>query len=239
MSRSFASLPPSVEQRHSGWIQIQERLSKHVEPRIRPSLTLSRQFGCEGFPLAERLKVLMEEGSGEPWNIYDKTLIEKVAQDEGISMDFLKKLGDLTRRLESLGLNAPGHVTHDAAFEKVAKYLLEIAKVGNAIIVGRGGAILCRELKNSFHFRLEASFEWRVHSLMKRLELPQKEVEETVKANSRLRDKFISQCLGANVGDLQHYDAVFNNERHGVGAMAQAITAYVKQAWEDKTYFKH
>ena len=238
MSRPLSSLPPSIEHRLSGWIRIQERLSQHEEPRIRPTITLSRQFGCEGFPLAERLKILMEESSAEPWNIYDKTLLEKVALEEGISMDLLKKLGDITRRLEALGLNAPGHVTHDAAFEKVAKYLLEIAKVGNAVIVGRGGAILCHELKNSFHFRLEASFEWRVQSIMKRLELPQKEAEETVKTNSKLRDKFISQCLGANVGDLQHYDAVFNNERHSVEAMAQAITAYVKQAWEDKTYFK-
>ena len=206
MSTTLSSLPPSVEQRIAGWIRIQERLAHQVEPKIRPSITLSRQFGCEGFPLAERLKALMEAGSAELWNIYDKTLLEKVAHDEGISMDLLKKMGDLTRRLEALGLHPSTHVNQDAAFEKVANCLLQIAKAGNAIIVGRGGAI--------------------------------KEVEETVKTNSKLRDKFISHCLGANVGDLQHYDAVFNNERHSLEIIAQSITTYVKRAWEDKTYFK-
>ncbi|MBP1628896.1 MAG: cytidylate kinase [Holophagaceae bacterium] len=239
MSRTFSSLPPSVEQRLSGWVMIQERLAHHVEPKLRPTITISRQFGCEGFPLAERLKVLMEEVSGESWNIYDKTLLEKVAEDEGISMNLLRKMGDIVRRLELLGLNSGNYVTQDAAFEKVAKHILQIAKVGNALIVGRGGAILCHELTNSFHFRMEASFEWRVQSLMERLDLPQDEVEKTVKTRSKLRDKFISQCLNANVGDLQHYDAVFNNERHSVEAIAQAILAYVREAWEDKSYFRH
>ena len=113
----------------------------------------------------------MEAGSAELWNIYDKTLLEKVAHDEGISMDLLKKMGDLTRRLEALGLHPSTHVNQDAAFEKVANCLPPDRQGGYAIIVGRGGAILCHDLNNCFHFRLEASFEWRVHSLMKRLAL--------------------------------------------------------------------
>lgn len=238
MSKPLSSLPPSVEIRLAGWAKIQEGAHHHAEKKFRPTITLSREFGCEGFPLAERLKEILEKASGEPWNILDKALLERVAQDEGISMRLLEHLGDTTRLLESLGLNAATHVSHDKAFEKVAKHILDMAAVGNVVIVGRGGGILCHPLKNCFHFRLEASLQWRIHSIAGRLSIPEDEARDVVRTNSRIREKFISDFLGANVADLKYYDAVFNNERHTVETIADAILAYVKQAWCDKSYFK-
>jgi len=238
MPKPFSSLIPSVEHRLAAWEQIQYRLSRPSEPQLRPTLTISRQFGCEGFPLAERLKELFEQASGEAWNIYDKTLVEKVAHDEDISPRLLKNLGDMTRLLELLGLHPSTHITHDEAFELVAKAIVQIAALGNAILVGRGSSILCRDLKNCFHFRLEAGFDWRVASLMKRLELGREEAEAQVKTNSKLREKFISQCLGENIADMKHYHAVFNNERYSVDEVAAAILAYVKTGWPGKGYFK-
>jgi cytidylate kinase len=239
MSKPFSSLVPAVEHRLAAWEQIQFRLSQPAVPRIRPTITLSRQFGCEGFPLAARLKALFEEASGEPWNIYDKSLVEKVAQDEAISLRLLKNLGDMTHSLEALGLHPSSHITHDEAFAKVAKAIVQIATVGNAIIVGRGSSILCKDLRNCFHFRMEAGFEWRVASIMKRLELPREEAAEMVKTNTKLREKFISQCLGENIAEVKHYNAVFNNERYSVNEMGAAILAYVKSGWTEKGYFKH
>jgi len=238
VSKALSSLPPEVEHRLAGWEQLQYRLAHAQGVKLRPSLTISRQFGCEGFPLAEHLKALFEQASGEPWNIYDKSLIEKVSEEQGISIHLLQRLGDMSRSLEALGLHPSGHVTHDEAFAKVAKRIVEIAGVGNAVIVGRGGAALCANLKNCFHFRLEASFRWRVGSMMKRLEMTETEAEEMVKTGSRLREKFVSQCLGMDITQVSHYDAVFNNERYTTSDIAQAILAYVRSAWPEKGYFK-
>ncbi len=238
MSKPFSSLTPSVDLRLAAWEKNQFQRSHPTEPRIRPTITLSRQCGCEGFPLAECLKTRLEEASGEAWNIFDKSLVETVARDESISLRMLSSLGDITHLLETLGLHPATHITQDEAFEKVAKAILQIAATGNAIIVGRGGAVLCKDLNNSYHFRLEAGYDWRVASIMKRLELPREEAEELVKNNTKLRDKFISQCLGANIAEVAHYHAVFNNERCPVQGVAAAICAYVKSAWPSKGYFK-
>lgn len=239
MSKPYSLLTPAIEGRLAAWEQIKFRLSHPTEPRIRPTITLSRQFGCEGFPLAERLKALFEDASGESWNIYDKSLVEKVAQDEDISLRLLKNLGDMTHTLESLGLHPSTHITHDEAFEKVAKAIVQIAAMGNAIIVGRGSSILCKDLRNCFHFRMEAGFDWRVASIMKRLDMARGDAEEMVKANTKLREKFINQCLGGNIAEVKHYNAVFNNERYSVQEIAAAILAYVKSGWTEKGYFKH
>jgi len=64
------------------------------------------------------------------------------------------------------------------------------------------------------------------------------EAEETVKAGSKLRERFVSQCLGEDITQHRHYDAIFNNERHGVEEIAQAILSYVRSGWPEKGYFK-
>lgn len=232
------SLIPSIERRLSAWETIQSRLAKVPEPRYRPALTLSRSFGCEGFPLAERLQMLLSEATGEPWNVYDKALVEKVSSEEGISLHFLTHLGDATRGLDALGLVRQGRVTHDEAFDKVAKALVQIAAMGNAIIVGRGGAVLCRTMPTVYHFRLDADLTYRVASIERRLELPRAEAEAFVHENSRLREGFIRERLGVDPGSLELYDAVFNNARQSVQVIADSILAYVRQAWPHPGLFK-
>ena len=238
MAKTLSSLLPSVEHRLSAWAEVQYRLNDPPQPRGRPTITLSRSFGCEGFPLAERLKARAEEASGEPWTIYDRALIEKVAEEEGISITILSNLGNTSRALEALGASVPAHVIHDQAFEKIAKYIVQIALVGNAIVVGRGGAILCRGMANCFHFRLEASLEWRIRTIMSRHEMTRQEAEHLAEAGSKQRERFMSYSLGANVADPRHYDALFNNEQHTVDDIAAAIVAYVRNAFPDRSYFK-
>ena len=231
--KSSANLPASVQERLSGWVAIQERRG-HSAQKLRPgpTITLSRKFGCEAFPLALRLQERL--GAAEPWSIFDKALIEKVALDEGISLRLLADLGDPSRHLEAFGFHPSGRVTHDQAFVKVAEALVRIAGQGHAIIIGRGGAVLCAGLENAFHFRLEAGFDWRVASVMARQGLTLDEAEKLVKTQTRLRDQVIKDKLGADVTDRSYYDAVFNNERHTVEEIAAAIEAYVKCAWSGR-----
>jgi len=239
MAMSPSSLLPSVEHRLSAWAEVQYRLSNPPRRAPRPTITISRRFGCEGFPLAERLKGLAEEASGEPWTIHDRALIESVAREEGISIAILRNLGETSRTLEALGASVPTHVTHDKAFEKIASYIVQIALVGNAIVVGRGGAILCGGMSNCYHFRLEAGLEWRVRTIMRRHEVSRREAEHLAETGSKQRERFVSYSLGADVADPGHYDAIFNNERHTVEDMAAAVLAYVRSAFPDRSYFKH
>lgn len=239
MTRPISSLAPDIERRLAGWVKIQERNVPPREVKLRPTITISRQFGCEGFPLADRLKGLLEEASGESWNIVDKLLIEQVSQDEEIPLSLLKRLGDLSHAIEAFGLHSPEHVTHDMAFDKVARALVQFAKLGDAIVVGRGGAILCKGFRNCFHFRLVASLPWRIATFARRMDLSTIEAEAQVKTNEKLRERFINQCLGEDVTNPRFYDAVFNNERHSTEEIARAILAYVRSGWEDRSFFKH
>jgi len=238
MTTNFESLIPSIEQRESGWMHIRERLAHPHQVPSRPSVTISRQYGCEGYLLAQRLKVLLEEASGQPWGLFDKALVDKVASDESLSRQLLGHLGDESHAQDVLRTHF-GHLTHDDAYAKLVKHLVQIAMAGCAIIVGRGGAVACQDLKNCFHFRLEGSFDFRAATLARRLEVPLAEAEKLVRSQSKRREKFISECLHADITSSRFYDAVFNNERQSVEAIAQGCLRIVVCGWPDKAFFRH
>lgn len=238
MARPFVTLIPNIAHRLDAWETIQSHLAKAPAPKLRPTVTISRTFGCEAFLLADRLKTELEAACGEPWNVYDKTLLEAVAQEEGIELRTLKNLGETARSLEKLGISPPEYYAHTEAFRAVAARLTQFATVGNAIIVGRGGAVLCKDMRNCFHFRLDASLEWRTKSIETRLELSHADALAFVKSNQGLREQFLREQLRVDPTDVSFFDAMFNNARHGVADIASAITGYVRSSWPDKDYFK-
>ena len=228
MNDTLPALPAQIEERISGWIRIQEAL-KHqpVPPAPGPTITISRQFGCEGIPLCLRLQEQLEARTGTPWSLFDRALIDQVATDAHLARRVLADLGDDTRILEALGFHPRGLLTTDEAFRRLAGFILKVARAGNAIVMGRGGAILCARLPNAYHFRLVAGFEWRVACLARRSGLSRAEAARLVKTQGRLRAQFIRDALGADVEEIRHYDALFNNEHHSVKEIAASIIGYL------------
>jgi cytidylate kinase len=231
MSRPLSSLNPGIEHRLQAWESIRQHLKAEAVPKLRPTITLSRQFGCEGYPVAEKVQKLMAEATGEPWAVYDKLLLEAVAREDGIELGTLQHLGDTARSLERLGLRPLQYLAHEEAFHRVAEKLHHFAAVGNAVIVGRGGAVLTRGQPNCFHFRINASEPWRVQSIARRLEVPLTEARSMVEANQRLRQQFLTEQLHADLNEPSLFDVTFNNERGDAEAMAQAIVGWVRSAW--------
>lgn len=221
-------LIPSVERRLSGWVNLQERLS-HRRSGAHLTLTISRQFGCEAYPLAERLQQLLEARTGQPWAIIDKALIEKVSKETQLSERLLGRLGDESQALDVLSSIIPGWTTHDEAYEILARYVVRIAREGNAIIVGRGGAVLTQTLPNCFHFRLEAPHDFRVASIGRRLGLGEAEAEALVTEHQARREKFIERFLHCSIADTRYYHAVFNSSKSPLERIATSILDLVPE----------
>lgn len=226
MAKTYNSMIPSIEQRESGWIHMQERLAQAPLVTPLPAVTISRQYGCEGHLLAQRLKALLEEASGHPWGLFDKALLDRVSTDEPFSRQFLSHLGDESHAQDILRSHF-GYLTQNDAYAALVKHLVQIATAGSAIIVGHGGAIVCQHLSNCRHFRLEGSLAFRARTLARRLGVPQEEAEHLVRTRSRLRERFIKECLHEDITETRWFDAVFNNERLGVEAIAQACLRVV------------
>ncbi len=234
MAKTYTQLIPSIDRRLSTWISMVEKSKSPEKAPIGPTITISRQYGCEGFPLAETLKKIFEEKTGEEWNIYDKALLKKVSEEEELSIRLLEGLGGPTELLDSIPVTILKRMPHSEMYRRLMQHLIAIARLGRAIIIGRGGAVVTQGLPNCYHFRLEASFGFRAASLGRRLGLPLSEAETHVKAHEEAREKFFSKYLNVSTADHSFFDAIYNNERHSVEEIAWSIFAYVIQDWQGK-----
>lgn len=216
-------LVPNFEHRLSTWSAIQERLKKEPQGKQKPTITISRQFGCEAFPLAEALKVLLEKKTGESWTIFDKALIEKISSETTLSKQLLTTIGEASKVLEALATIIPGMPTHSDAYKVLSRYVMRIALDGNAIIIGRGGAILTQHLSHCFHFRLEAPLEHRIRSIQQRLNITYKKAKTLAIDSEKIRERFIEDLLNSAMADTHFYHAVFNSSKSDISRIAHSI----------------
>jgi len=220
-----AKLIPNVERRLSAWVGVQDRLRSEPRREPRATITISRQFGCEGYPLAELLAQRMKEGTGEVWTIFDEALIARASRELDLSERLLGDIGGQSQLLDNLANLIPGWRTQNEAYELLARYILRIAREGNAVIVGRGGAVVTQRLSNCCHVRLEAPLEHRVRSIQQRLGVPPGEAEALVIDRDRNRERFIERFLHCSMADTRYYHAVFNMEKSALERIAESTIA--------------
>lgn len=226
-------LVPSIEMRLGSLLEINRRKDESEASRIRagkakPTITISREFGCEAFPVAERLKGIMEQKTGQPWTLMDKALLEEVAKHHKLSEDILRGLGEKSRLLdEMLATFTPRWKSEKDYFRLLCKHVFSLAEKGNVIIVGRGSAIVTQTLKNCYHFRMYASQGYKVASIARRLKLSTAEAEVVVEKKQKQRDTFIRDFLDRDARDLHFYHLVFNNDKNSAERIAHMIAEYV------------
>lgn len=205
-----------------------EKFSRATAEKSRPTITLSREFGCEAYPVADFVKKTMEKKSGESWIVMDKGLLEEVAKNHNLSEDLLKGLGNKSGFLdEMLATFSPHWKTDKDHFRLICKHMVSLAEKGNVILIGRGGAIITHTLKNCFHFRMFASQQFKIRSISSRLGISREEAEMLIQKKQKLRDAFIRDFLNRDARDPNLYNLIVNNDRNSVEKIAKIITECV------------
>ena len=226
-------LVPSIETRLGAMLEISRRKDEDDASRIkagkaRKTITISREFGCEAYPVAECLKGLLEKKSGQEWILMDKCLMEEVAKNHNLSEEILRGLGEKNRILdEMLATVSQRWKSEKDHYRMLCKHMFSLAEKGNVILMGRGSAIVTQSLKNCYHFRLFASRAFKVRSIARRLNISEAEAESCVEKKQKQRDAFIRDFLDQDARDMHFYNMIFNNNKNSPERIAQTIAEYV------------
>lgn len=199
----------------------------------RPFITISREYGCEAFlvatELAERLNAHDKEAN--PWLIYDRKLVEKVADDLEVTNEIIARMTTHHRNafeefLSSMVLNIP---SNDVIYRRIAKIIRSIAWHGNAIIVGRGGAFLCNDMHAGFHFRMVAPFEWRLQkTIEKKHGADPGLMRSQLISMDKERTAFYRKYFPTSNIEFYDFDLTFNNEKLNASEIADHILLCMK-----------
>jgi len=200
----------------------------HRQPKPRPCITISREYGCEGYPAAERLRELMMHKTGDEWVLIDKAVLEEVARRHNISEEILQTLGENNRILDDiLATFSPRWKSDHEYFTLLSRHVVALAEQGNVIILELGGAVITRHFEHSYHFRIYASDRFKTATLAGRLNLDTEEAEILMKRQQKARDHFTRDFLNRDVHDPDLYDILLNNDRSNPEKIAQTIAGYV------------
>jgi cytidylate kinase len=201
-------------------------------------ITISRELGSEG----DRIVEILCERLG--YCRVDKAMLAQIAKQAGVNVEAVlekeksvaQKPRLISDQMTSLYGRAPGAFGHgggldDQTFARIVTETMEqFARQGNAIIVGRGGAMVLRDWPTALHVHLHASSEVRTERLMKRFGISELEAKRRIAASDEQKRLYFRNMHGnANWKDLKHYHLAINTTHLSAEAAVEIITVAARQ----------
>ncbi len=194
----------------------QEKQSRQAFPG--PVVTIARELGCPSKALAISLIEKLNNSDYKfskktPWRWISKEILEESAKDLGVELAEIKYIFEYKTHgvLEDLLLS------HSKRFYKsdrkvrntIAKVIRNFADEGNAIIIGRGGVAITRDIPKSLHVKLEAPLEWRALRTSEKHNITIEEARKYCLEIDKKREQFRDYFQGKG-NDYTRFDISFN-----------------------------
>ena len=230
-------LPASVESRLKGQEELWHRLAVRDEgekqvTKPAPFVTISRQYGCMAYALAERLAERLNAEFPEwDFSIYDREALEGMTEHETIAADVMSNFSERTRGVvdDLVGELIAKRPPETRVFRHLARTLCSVAALGQAILVGRGGAAITRKIPTGIHVRLVAPIDWRVENMRNYPDRAAQASVAMVKQADRERESFVQKYLGVNVNDPGLYHLILNNQLLTMEEKVEVIVKLVQE----------
>ena len=232
---SPTSLVASIEKRLDALIELSRR-NQHVNlvtdrAPERPTITISREFGCEGLTVAHKVQELLQMKTGTTWGILDRATLDKLASNRELSEEVYKNLGEKNSFLDEMMSTILTEWTSDKDYyQLLCNQIIPFAKSGHVIIIGVGAGILTQNFPNCHKFRLIAPMEHKIKSFARRHSMTEDEAEKLIVKQQKQRTAFIKDFLNRDVTDVSLYDVIFNCATSTSDQIADMICYHVLTA---------
>jgi cytidylate kinase len=206
-----------------------------VEPTIHPFVTISRQAGARGHTLANTLIEMFEAQPEHEvfggWQIFDQNLSEIVSSDPAFakSLDTLLHEEYRTPTADVVHTALRSSLDQDYVMARVFRVVRILATMGKAIIVGRGGANVTRDLPMGVRLRLVAPEADRIAGVMSYYGLPEKEARSYAKKLDTGRARLIRTHFDADIDDPTTYDAIWNTGFASIDEIAETVVMLIRR----------
>ena len=221
--KSDELLDQLVKVRFTEW----QRRDRREEVDPGPVVTVSREPGCGGESIAERLSAELK------LHLYSWEIVEQIAKDTHVSAQVVSVLDEKTRsEMEDWLGSFQGNrsLSSYAYVETLKKVIFAIAAHGSAIIVGRGSNFfLPFEKRIGIYF--VAPFDVRIRNVMNELGCSEAHAHAHIVELGKEHREFVKTYFDADIHDPARYHLVVNTALVG----PESIVRIVKGIIEDKT----
>ena len=213
------------------YLAAQAKSLDHEEGEAPPGrfVTISRQAGARAGSIAKALAALLTERhvgrADAAWTVFDQEILHKIIE----ANEFPESLvHDLEKRdvapLEGILTDLFG--VWPSAYDllsETSKMIRHLSQLGNAIVIGRAGNIVTRQLPGGLHVRLVGSFFRRVRNLREGTDLGPHEAEKKLDGIDARRRKYLKRYFEKDIDDPLGYDLVVNTDRLSLEGCARIL----------------
>lgn len=197
-----------------------------------PVITISRFYGCPGKKVARSLieqltqKMIIKGHQKAEWKMITKEIMSQSAHELEVDPDQIKYVFDYEQKGiidDILSAHLNKYYKSDRKIRNtIGKVIRNIAYEGNAVIVGRGGVAITRDIERSLHIHLEAPLEWRALRISEKHSISMEEAEKYILDIDKKRKQFRDYFQGKNT-DYTNFDITFNCMTLSVEEMVKII----------------
>jgi cytidylate kinase len=196
-----------------------------------PVITISRQTGCGARGIAweiceELNKRNLSIKTDGKWKFISREILQESAEQLNLDTSALKSVIDDKNRgmMDQIvgALSTRSHKSDQKIMKTVQDVMRQFGNNGKVIIIGRGGASICNDIRLSLHVRLVAPEDWRISEIARRLEFSKAYATEYVRKRDVERELLVTRLLGRKP-DSSAYDAEMNRSRFTEKELADVI----------------
>lgn len=202
-------------------------------------ITIAREYGSCGRRIAKQLAEEMG------FAFYDREIIRKAANtmelDEKIVADKEQKmtnsfLYDMVAQFYNF---SEQKVELDQLYEAEQKAILDFAKKGNCVIVGRCADHICRNMENAYHVFLYADNETKVSEIARREHMTREQALVHMETINQQRFKHYRYYTGQIMGLAKNYnlcvDTGLNGPEATVNIIKEAVNSFEHSREKERT----
>ncbi len=190
-------------------------------------ITISRQFGSGGRTIGKKIAAKL----GIP--CYDQELIEMFAKESGFSEEYIRSNSEQTKRkglISSILADRTydTHITEDFLWEAQKKVILDVAKKGPCVIIGRCADFILKNDYDCLSVYIHADKQLRARRVVEvygeREDSPEKRVADKDKARKAYYQKYTKRAWG----NAEDFDICLDSHKLGFDTCINIITELYK-----------
>ena len=175
-----------------------------VATGVRRAVTISRQAGCGGVMIAEKLANYLQQHSpthGPTWTVFDRDLMHKVLADHNLPKHLAKFLPeDRISAIEDTLADIFGvRPTSQTVVQQTAETILKFAELGSVIVIGRAGNIVTAKLPRVLHVRLVAPLDDRIERICRDDNKSPSEARKFCLEEEQARARYVKTYFNADI----------------------------------------
>jgi hypothetical protein len=192
-------------------------------------VTLSSAYAAGGSQLGPKLA----ERLGVPF--LDRAITSEVAERLAVGLQEAEahqdQVGGLLSRMAlrlaplggAFGADPVGALEEDAYRQATEQTVRAHAQAGDAVILGRSGALILRDDPHALHVRLDGPRERRIEQAMRLFGMDRETAERQQRETDRAREAYARHFYGADVRDPSLYHLIVDSTVFGLDATLELL----------------